>query len=171
MLIVRIPVYVINGLYLLPITLWTYLNYGRPPKPKHGESVPAHCAQHQPHGHTGGHTAHVHDAEGGDMRRSSSSGEDGKSQDERQHKQHDMPAHHHHGGGERPMFATLTIAVCHCGAGCVLGDVLGEWLVYGANITIQGRELWPAFLIGVSLCISSVPADVTLQENIDMRLS
>lgn len=30
---VRIPVYVLNALYLAPITLWTYFNYGRPSAP------------------------------------------------------------------------------------------------------------------------------------------
>jgi hypothetical protein len=29
----RIPVYVLNALYLAPITLWTYFNYGRPNAP------------------------------------------------------------------------------------------------------------------------------------------
>ena len=50
----------------------------------------------------------------------------------------DMSSHArmHHGSSDRPMFATITIAVCHCGAGCLLGDVVGEWLVYGAGISI-----------------------------------
>ena len=55
---------------------------------------------------------------------------------------------HHHGSGERPIFATITIDVCHCGAGCVLGDVVGEWLVYGTNATINGRLLWTDYLVG-----------------------
>ena len=38
--------------------------------------------------------------------------------------------------------------VCHCGAGCVLGDVVGEWLVYGTNATINGRLLWTDYLVG-----------------------
>ena len=49
---------------------------------------------------------------------------------------------------ERPMFATITIAVCHCGAGCLLGDIVGEWLVYGTNARIDSRSLYPCFLIG-----------------------
>lgn len=46
------------------------------------------------------------------------------------------------------MFATVTVAVCHCGAGCVIGDIIGEWIVYGAGVTINGRSLWPEYLIG-----------------------
>ena len=60
--------------------------------------------------------------------------------------------HHNDGGhchgGERPMFATITVAVCHCGAGCVLGDIAGEWLVYGTGATINGRLLWVEYLVG-----------------------
>jgi hypothetical protein len=46
------------------------------------------------------------------------------------------------------MFATITVAVCHCGAGCVLGDIVGEWLVYGTGATINGRMLWVEYLVG-----------------------
>lgn len=53
------------------------------------------------------------------------------------------------------MFATVTIAVCHCGAGCVIGDIIGEWIVYGAGVTINGRSLWPEYLIGNLLSASS----------------
>lgn len=34
---VRIPVYVLNALYLAPITLWAYFNYGRPEAPQKPE--------------------------------------------------------------------------------------------------------------------------------------
>merc|ERR1712093_762527 len=63
---------------------------------------------------------------------------------------HDNMSSHarmHHGSSDRPMFATITIAVCHCGAGCLLGDVVGEWLVYGAGISINRRSLWAEYLI------------------------
>src|SRR6266511_6243699 len=50
----RIPVYILNALYLAPLTLWTYLNYGRPGKPsKFGGSPQSHCIQHSQDG-TGG---------------------------------------------------------------------------------------------------------------------
>jgi hypothetical protein len=50
--------------------------------------------------------------------------------------------------GERPMFATVTVAICHCGAGCVLGDIVGEWLVYGTGAMIRGEQLWVNYLVG-----------------------
>ncbi len=55
---------------------------------------------------------------------------------------------HDHMGSDRPMFATVTVGVTHCGAGCLLGDIVGEWLVYGSGANIRGRTLWPEFLIG-----------------------
>lgn len=47
-----------------------------------------------------------------------------------------------------PFYVSVLIGVTHCGAGCVLGDIVGEWIVYGTNVTINGRSLWPEFLIG-----------------------
>jgi hypothetical protein len=63
---------------------------------------------------------------------------------------HEMSGHehHHHMSAERPMFATVTVGVCHCGAGCLLGDIVGEWLVYGTGAQIRGHTLWAEFLIG-----------------------
>ena len=52
---------------------------------------------------------------------------------------------------DRPMFATVTVAVCHCGAGCLLGDIVGEWFVYWTNAHISGRMMWTEFLIGIFL--------------------
>ncbi len=56
--------------------------------------------------------------------------------------------HHHSMSASRPMFASVTIATCHCGAGCVLGDIIGEWLVYRSNATIGGSMLYAAFVVG-----------------------
>ena len=57
-------------------------------------------------------------------------------------------SHCHSGAPSRLMFATVTVAVCHCGAGCLLGDVVGEWIVFGSNVSISGHHLWVAFLVG-----------------------
>ncbi|KAF7198637.1 hypothetical protein HII31_00376 [Pseudocercospora fuligena] len=116
MMAVMIPVYIVNALYLWPITLWTYLNYGRPPKPQKRDRLSSQ-ADEKPAAEAGaGHCCH-----GGSQEKEPESG---------------VPACH---SQERPMFATITVAVCHCGAGCVLGDIIGEWIVYGAGITISGH--------------------------------
>lgn len=121
MMLIMIPVYTINALYLWPITLWTYLRYGRPSKPE---------KQKEDHEHGMKHGCHDHDSS--DMAKSG-------------HEMHEM-----HDGSDRPMFATVTIGVCHCGAGCVLGDIVGEWLVYGTNAGIGSppRLLWTEYLVG-----------------------
>lgn len=54
----------------------------------------------------------------------------------------------YHISSDRHMFATVTVSVCYCGAGCLLDDIVGEWLVYGIDIKIRGRMLWAEFLIG-----------------------
>ena len=124
-LFTRIPVYIVNALYLWPITLWTYLKYGRPAKPqKEDYSSSKHEHSHHEHDHT--------------------VKEQDSTSDKREAQDH---SHHHHHGSERSIFATITVAVCHCGTGCVLGDLVGEWLIYGANITVAGRMLWAEFLI------------------------
>jgi hypothetical protein len=62
------------------------------------------------------------------------------------HDHHQMPAGHT--SSNRLMFATVTIGVCHRGAGCLLGDIVGEWLVYATGANIRGRGIWAEFLIG-----------------------
>jgi Domain of unknown function (DUF4396) len=43
-------------------------------------------------------------------------------------------SHHGHGDGAyaKPFFAAVGIGATHCGAGCTLGDILAEWLCFGA---------------------------------------
>ena len=131
--------------------------------------MPSHCAHHPPHPEGGGEANTDHSTTTGMAERDSDNCSDGAvksdnaaSPHEKHPPSHDPEAadghggghdhhHHDHGGKERPMFATVTVAVCHCGAGCVLGDIIGEWIVYGTNATINGRTLWPAYLIGTSL--------------------
>jgi hypothetical protein len=63
---------------------------------------------------------------------------------------------HREMSADRPIFATITIATCHCGAGCVLGDIVGEWLVYRTGVTIGGSMLYAAFIIGGSASITDL---------------
>jgi hypothetical protein len=55
----------------------------------------------------------------------------------------------HHSHQAIPFSVSVLIGVTHCGAGCVLGDIIGEWIVYGTNVMINGRSLWPEMLIGI----------------------
>jgi Domain of unknown function (DUF4396) len=57
-------------------------------------------------------------------------------------------SHRRHKMGEGlPNWAIILIGVSHCGAGCVLGDLVGEWVVWGSGITINGRDTWPCLLL------------------------
>jgi hypothetical protein len=210
-------VYVLNALYLAPITIWTYLKYGRPEKPgKTAKGIGTESTQEPEVGETpdkhhdmNGHE-HVKMEEGmGDMYHGSphevlegkinaADGEAGmhrhanhdmagmdnmnhvtKEQDTSLQKEQQaqvMPSMHHdmshmnHGAmhnmhmpsPDQPMFPTVTIAVCHCGAGCLLGDIIGEWLVFDTNAIINGRSIGPEFLIGN---LNPLPLKLCLQIN------
>lgn len=157
----RIPVYIINALYLWPLTLWTYLNYGRPPPYNPLEKVlSSHCAHSAPDASPVSHCGHhSSQARGGGengtghcaslQMNDPNASVDRKDSDAQSTKpEHGEHACHNHGAGTRPIFVTLTIAICHYGAGCVIGDVIGEWIIYGTSATINGRSLWPAYLVG-----------------------
>lgn len=35
----------------------------------------------------------------------------------------------------------------HCGAGCTVGDIVAEWLVFATDFTIAGTALWASCLV------------------------
>lgn len=41
-------------------------------------------------------------------------------------------------GSSRPMWQRITLSVLHCGAGCTLADILGEWITFFVPITLAG---------------------------------
>ncbi|MDR5752895.1 MULTISPECIES: DUF4396 domain-containing protein [unclassified Caballeronia] len=42
---------------------------------------------------------------------------------------------------EPPMWQASFLGATHCGAGCALGDFIGEWLAFALTLTIAGSEL------------------------------
>ena len=60
-------------------------------------------------------------------------------------------SHHeqgHHGDGpKRPFWQSVFMATSHCGAGCTLGDTIGEGGIYLLGITLFGSTLATAFLV------------------------
>ncbi|MBR7830907.1 DUF4396 domain-containing protein [Actinospica sp. MGRD01-02] len=46
-----------------------------------------------------------------------------------------------------PRWNTTAKAVSHCGAGCTLGDIAAEWLVYGTGLAIAGKALYADFAL------------------------
>lgn len=41
----------------------------------------------------------------------------------------------------KPFWAGTAVATTHCGAGCALGDLIGEWIVFAAALTLLGLAL------------------------------
>jgi len=168
MMAIMIPVYIINALYLWPITVWTYVKYGRPEMPKKkrniedgaetGEDDPllhSHRRMDHGEGNTGGerHSGRSETVTGphaGHQGVNTTDGHDGHGLEHGG----EAHVHHHDMNADRPMFATITIATCHCGAGCVLGDVVGEWLIYRSGATIGGSMLYAAFIVDFVLALA-----------------
>lgn len=46
-----------------------------------------------------------------------------------------------------PAWDVQSKAASHCGAGCTLGDIGAEWLVYGLALTVAGKALWGDMLL------------------------
>lgn len=46
-----------------------------------------------------------------------------------------------------PAWTVTSKAVSHCGAGCTLGDIIGEWIVFAAGLTIAEKALYADFVL------------------------
>jgi Domain of unknown function (DUF4396) len=46
---------------------------------------------------------------------------------------------------------SVGISDTHCGAGCALGDVIGEWVLFAAGTTLAGIALWPEYIADFAL--------------------
>jgi len=62
-----------------------------------------------------------------------------------------MPEKSPEGGPTREQVA---VADTHCGAGCTLGDIVGEWWIFGAGLIIAGREFGTRLLLDFLLAWS-----------------
>jgi Domain of unknown function (DUF4396) len=60
---------------------------------------------------------------------------------------------HQHMTDGLPQWAIVLIGVSHCGAGCVIGDLVGEWTVFGAHDTINGQDIWPSLLVDYAFAL------------------
>jgi hypothetical protein len=85
------------------------------------------------------HTAHAHHDH-------AAADPDVEKEDAKTKGMHDMHAMHH-ASPDRPFWVAVAIGVSHCGAGCVLGDIVGEWVIFGTNAQINGKNIWPELLV------------------------
>ncbi|MGH3631220.1 MAG: DUF4396 domain-containing protein [Sciscionella sp.] len=53
---------------------------------------------------------------------------------------------HRRGAPDKPGWAGIGVDVSHCGAGCTLGDVIAEFVVFGLGATLGGTALFPEFI-------------------------
>lgn len=60
---------------------------------------------------------------------------------------------HLDGPPPKPRWATVSVGVSHCGAGCTLGDIIAATLVFLVGIEIAGRALWPELIGGYVLAL------------------
>jgi hypothetical protein len=61
---------------------------------------------------------------------------------------------HHHRHHQKIAWHQVSEGVLHCGAGCTLGDIIAEWIVFAATITIAGRALYADFIFDFILAWS-----------------
>jgi hypothetical protein len=52
---------------------------------------------------------------------------------------------------ETTLRSESAISATHCGAGCALGDVIGEWAIFAGGVTIAGISLWPEYIADFAL--------------------
>jgi Domain of unknown function (DUF4396) len=57
-------------------------------------------------------------------------------------------------GAAQPFWQQVAVAVSHCGAGCTLGDILGEWLVYHYRWQWFGDKVYSEFLIDLPIAFA-----------------
>jgi Domain of unknown function (DUF4396) len=55
---------------------------------------------------------------------------------------HDRNGHH----GSKPLWQKVWIGSTHCGAGCTLGDIIAEWIVFWTGFTLLGSRLGASYL-------------------------
>lgn len=51
----------------------------------------------------------------------------------------------------KPFWQQVAVGVTHCGAGCTLGDIIGEWLVFSFGWTLFGDKLYAELLVDFPL--------------------
>jgi hypothetical protein len=61
----------------------------------------------------------------------------------RKHMQRDMQRTHGHG----PTAAQVAVGTSHCGAGCMLADIVSEFSLAAAGFVILGSVLWTSYIV------------------------
>lgn len=54
---------------------------------------------------------------------------------------------------KRPSWQSITLSTLHCGAGCTLADLIGEWFIYISLFTIAGSALLGSMVVDYILAL------------------
>lgn len=131
-------VWVLTGLWANFFGLWAYFAFGRSPRNSSGKRADGGIYRKAGRGNTGkAQTAGMTD-----MRNAGMAGMDMKAigdmdgngmKDTTGMADMDMPG--------RPRWQSVVLSTLHCGAGCTLADIVGEWLLYFVPVAIGGSLL------------------------------
>ncbi|KAF2479832.1 hypothetical protein BDY17DRAFT_326841 [Neohortaea acidophila] len=159
---IMVPVYPINAAYMMPVTLYVYFKYGRAAKPMSkaqayaDDSKTGHCSSKQAptdQDSASPPPCHAPSTKEKDEQLDLPDHPPACHSDLEKATPDDSDAHCHHHDASRPMIITLLVGVSHCGAGCILGDLVGEWLVYGTGAKINGHSIWAELLIDYAFAL------------------
>ena len=72
-------------------------------------------------------------------------------------------------GMQRPYWQSVALSALHCGAGCTLADIIGEWFTNYVPVTVAGSQLFGnwvldfilALMIGVYFQFYAIPVSYT----------
>lgn len=48
---------------------------------------------------------------------------------------------------EKPVWQVVAMGATHCGSGCVLGDLVAEWITFAAPLVILGHKIFGGWII------------------------
>jgi hypothetical protein len=48
---------------------------------------------------------------------------------------------------DKPFWQSVALGATHCGAGCVLGDIVSEWFTFFVPLTLFGKEIFGAWVL------------------------
>lgn len=55
---------------------------------------------------------------------------------------------------EKPFWQSTAVGVTHCGAGCTLGDIAGEWMVYAFGWKLFGDKIYAEYFVDFGLAFT-----------------
>lgn len=59
--------------------------------------------------------------------------------------------HSHRRPSGKPFWQYVFVGSTHCGAGCVLGDIIGEWIVFATGLLVAGSRLLADYTLDFAL--------------------